>query len=535
MPGFPKAMNPESLVVNKEILSLLPGDVCRRHKVVPLDRIQNSLLVAMVNPGDAQALDDIRFMTALDVEPVPATERSVVEAIETHYPCERRAPEEPSRFDEGLDLLTKLETGTAGAAAPTEPDVGAVVDAAHDTDASSGESPVVRLVEAMLAQAVEQGASHAHFEPTGSGVRVRLRVDGLLRDVATLPLGLTLPVVSRLKILARLDIAERRLPQDGRITLKLANGRRAEAIVGTLPTSLGERIVLTLTGGQVRLTPIEELGFPLDDLEQLKQAACLPSGLVLIAGPPRSGRSTTQYSLLGYLNTGARCILTMEDPIAHLVDGINQVQVRGEVGYSYAVVLKAFVRQDPDVIMVQEIADAETATAVLQTSLEGCLVLGAVEAADAPAALLALVRLGAPAGLVASAVRFVVAQRLVRKLCDRCKVDEGLSALDQERLSALGKQGVPAGQRVFRAVGCSVCGHAGYRGRIPVAEMLLMSQRVRTAIADSAVADDLRAVAVGQGMRTFAGQALKRALSGETTLDECWRLMAASASDQARS
>ena len=503
-------MSADGLVVNREVLPLLPRTYCLERKLVPLDRIENTLLLAMANPGDSFAIDDVRFMTGFDVEAVPASETAVVQAIETHYAANDAPGEVSPLFKAGdaIDQFTDTEENPSDEPSEEPPP----------------DSGVVGLVNSILAGAVGEGASHVHFDPLESRLRVSYRVDGVLREVASHPTLVIPSVISRMKILSKLDIAERRLPQDGRLTIR-SKGRTIHASLCTLPTARGERIVVIILDQQAAPKPMDELGFLPGDVERLKQAVRLSSGLVLVAGPRRSGRSTTIYSVLSDVDGGARCILTAEDPIACLMEGVQQTQIKDALGYSYATALKAFMRQDPDVIMIQEIRDLETADAVLQAVLDGYLVLSAVEAVNAPSALLTLLQLGARPAFVGSAVRFVLAQRLVRKLCECCKAEYTPS---KDQLDRLSMSGVPSARdaQFLRGAGCAACGQTGYRGRLPVCEILTPLEGLKAALLTSPSPGQARKIAVDEGMTTLGQNALRQAIEGKTTLDEYWRVIA---------
>lgn len=467
-------MDPDSLFNNKAVLALVPKSICLKYKVVPVDRIENVLLVATTNPKDLFPLDDIKFMTGFDVVPVQASEAAIMEAIDRMTGDDDGGTEDKSSEDDF-------------------------------SDSDSEPSPVIKAVNDAIVDALEQGASHIHFHPLEAGVRVSFRVDDVLREVAILPGRLAPAIVSRLKIMAKLDIAERRLPQDGRIGFRLKDGSTRSVVVNTLPTSRGERVVLAFDKPAVNRIAMSDLGFGPDVLERLKQAAQLTFGVVVIAGPPKSGRSTTLYSMLDYLNNGSRCILTAEDPIAYALDGIGQIEVNASAGLDYAALVRAILRHDPDAIMVRDTRDRETTNVVLEAASQH-LVLTSVEADDARHALPALIGLGGSPQLVASAVRLVLAQRLVRRICDDCKADDPASQEALARLSAMGVA-VPAGARFFQGAGCPACAGTGYRGRLPIGEVLTPPEA------------DL--------VTTFAAQTLQAALAGKTTMDEYWRMIAA--------
>jgi type II secretory ATPase GspE/PulE/Tfp pilus assembly ATPase PilB-like protein len=391
-------------------------------------------------------------------------------------------------------------------------------------DGSLDVSPAIKALNGAIDDAVDQGASHIHFQPLESGLRVSFRVDDVLREVAILPGMLTDVIVGRLKKIAKLDVSERRQPQNGRIVLRVKDGSTRRIMVCTLPTSRGERVVLAFDKPAVDRIAMNDLGFAPDVLERLKQTAQLTFGVVLIAGPQRSGRSTTLYSILDYMNDGNRCILTAEDPMAYALDGIGQVQVDASLGCDYAALIRAILRHDPDVIMVRDIRDRETADAVLQ-SAGTHPVFCSVEANGAPQALLALIRLGGSPQMVASAVRLVMAQRFVRRLCENCRADDPASNETLARLSSMGVS-VPADAKLSKGSGCQACRQTGYRGRLPIGEILTPSEAVRAALLKEVSGPELRKVAAGDGMTTLAAQTLNAAVAGRTTIGEYWRMVA---------
>jgi type IV pilus assembly protein PilB len=486
-------MDPDGLSINNAVLGLVPKETCRKYTLIPLDRIERTLMVAIADPGNIFALDDIKFMTGYDVVPVEASEASILAAIERLH-----GPPDPE--DDGVETI---DDGPIDAAPP---------------------APVVSIVNRLLTDAIEQDASDVHLQPTETGLRVSFRIDGVMRDCAALPRKVVDPLTSRLKIMAKLDIAERRLPQDGRIVLKLPDGRKKTFRMATLPTLWGERLVLHLPDHKRRV-PMAELGFSPEALDRLTRAVQLPSGLVVIAGPAGSGRSTTRYAIVDALNTGARSILTAEDAVELSLDGVGQVQLSPNIGMTPAAALRSFARHDPDVVMLCRIPDEETANIALELASNGVAVVSSLDADGAPAALLALAGLGCSPAVLASKVRCIFAQRLVRKLCERCKAEAPVSRDQLDSLRAAGIE-VSPGSRLWEARGCPACRHTGYRGRLPIAEVLTCAGEVKAALMKGASAPELRTAAVADGMLTFAGQAAHAAISGQTTIDECLRLIA---------
>lgn len=504
-------MKEKRLVVQDDVLSLLSEESCREWRLVPLERVGQTLRVAMANPTDVSTIDRVRFATGFKVEPVPATEEAIDRAISSHYVA-LSAGKSPS---EGPSIIVD------DAGEPTVPteEVGETPDDLFDPGS------IVKTLDGFLARAVEDRASHVHFDPLDRSLRVRFRVEGLLRDEGSIPAGPpAAALVSRLKIMAQMDVAQRRLPQDGR--LKIDHGRRSvEARVHALPTARGERVVLSLTDPGGTLGRLEDLGFRAEDLARLQGLVGRSSGLFLIAGPRRSGKSTTLYSLMDYYARTDHCVLTAEDPVIRLVTGVGQTPVNHDIGLSAGVALAAFSRQDPDLVLVPRITDSDTLLVAARTSLDVCPVVTSLESRDAPGGLLALLRLGAPTALVAEAVRMVFAQRLVRRLCDVCKLPREGSAGDLDDLS-LPIERPGEAPVVFEASGCPVCSGTGYRGRIPVCEILAVTDAVKSASRDEIGYEELKATAEKEGLESYAHNTLQRVLEGVTSVSEYRRIEA---------
>jgi len=527
----------------ERIVRLLPEECCRRYAALPVGLEGHTLTIAIPNPSNVFALDDIKFLTGFQVKALPAPEEAIRAAIDKIFGPRARAGDDslPDLADGTPDDLSSLseigleddnalaveETGDTGEGGATGP---ANVADGFDESGSADEAPVVKLVNVLLADAIAKGASDIHIEPVRSGLRVRYRIDGLLLEAMTVPLKMQMSVTSRLKILARCDIAERRLPQDGAIDLKIA-GRTVHLKVFILPTGTGERAVIRVVDKGSLALDLDRLGFSPADLERIERAIHQPSGLVLVTGPKGSGAKSTLYSLLARLNGPETCILTAENPIEYGFDGIGQVQVKEELGYTYGAALSAFAEQDPDVVMIQELRDAEVARAAVQMALDSCLVLTSVAAEDAAGGLAKLAELGVEPTLLGTAASLVIAQQGIRKLCDRCKVAytpsrdqlEKSRTWSAARRSAAGKQAAGT-VTLYSRGGCQSCSGTGYKGRLLVYEILEISERVREAILTGARRSDIRTIAVEEGLTTMAENALARALEGATPLEECLRV-----------
>ena len=476
-----------------EALALLPRDLAVRTRCVPWSLEGRDLLVATADPTDVHALDQVSFKPGLRVKPAVVPESDLQAALDRYYPADEHAA---FASDETLTLADQL-------AIVDEVDVEAGVTSEDDLARAAQAAPVIRLVNAIFADAIRAGASDIHIEPQQKGVMLRYRVDGALRPVITMPKRSQAKVVSRIKIAAHMDIAERRKPQDGRTRVVLG-GAAYDLRVSTLPTADGEKVVLRILPQDRGRLDLASLGFDADVLAQLQGLLRRPQGLLLVTGPTGSGKTSTLYAALNFLLDTATNIVTIEDPIEYRLPGINQVAVSEKTGLSFAVGLRAILRQDPDVVMVGEIRDLDTAQVAFQAAQTGHLVLATLHTNDAPGTITRLVDLGVPAYLVASSVIGVLAQRLVRRVC-ACHV----SAPDGSVL----------------ANGCEACGHTGYRGRLAVHELMRLTAPVRRAVREQADTDELRELARQQGLRTLHEDGMRKVAAGLTTREELERIV----------
>ena len=502
-------------------IALLPAATARKYETVPLSRTGAALAVAMSDPANVFAVDDIEFMTGCRVEPVVATQAAVAAAVERYY------GEGPGRG--GASDLGESRLALAAKALEEIPDIGGgleVVEEAEEVDVTaaetqSGETPVVRLVNAVLASAIQKGASDVHFEPYEKRYRIRFRIDGVLYEVMEPPLKYRDTITSRLKVMARLDIAERRLPQDGRIKLRLnADGaaREIDFRVSCLPTLHGEKIVLRLLDRGKLMLDMTRLGLEAESLRRLEEAIRRPWGLVLVTGPTGSGKTSTLYSAISRLNTADANIMTAEDPVEFNLAGVNQVQTRESTGLTFAVALRSFLRQDPNVILVGEIRDLETAEIAIKAALTGHLVLSTLHTNDAAGTIHRLVNMGIEPFLVAGAVSLVCAQRLVRRICAECAEDEPTSP---PALEAIGFGGDEASRVVpRRGAGCERCHGRGYRGRIGLYEVMAVTDRFGELVREGASAATLRRHAIEGGMVTLRASGLRKIAAGLTSIEE---------------
>ena len=504
--------------IDPEALKLIPMETAARHQVLPLARVGSSLTLAMADPTNVFALDDIKFLTGLNIEPVLVSEIEIEKVIQSH--C--GSAEDIERQKELDDLVSFIDEGTAGSVELEAEDEDTLNLAALEKAAE--EAPVIRLVNYILTDAVRRNASDVHLEPYEKEYRVRYRIDGLLQNIMTPPTKLRDAITSRVKIMAKLDIAEKRLPQDGRIILKMMHQSRKKQLdlrVSVLPTLHGEKIVMRLLDKENLRLDMTKLGFEPESLEKFQRAIFKPYGMVLVTGPTGSGKTNTLYSSISQLNKTETNIMTAEDPVEFQLPGINQVHVKEQIGLTFAAALRSFLRQDPNIILVGEIRDFETAEIAIKAALTGHLVLSTLHTNDAPSTISRLVNMGIEPFLVATSVHLICAQRLVRRICGDCKVVDPISpdVLTEAGLSAQ----EAATARLYKGAGCNTCGNRGYKGRLGLYEVMEINDALRDMILTGASAMDLKRKAVEDGMVTLRRSGLTKAMAGITTLEEVVR------------
>ena len=478
---------------------LLPDALARRYRAIPIGERDGKLLVAMSDPANVYALDDIRTITNRDVQPVVATAADVEQAIQKFAGMDGQVEALASQASE------QLETDD------------------EQLEAALEEAPIVKLVQAIMTQAVGDRASDVHIEPTERDVRVRFRVDGVLHDVMHSPKNIQGGLISRLKVMADLNIAEKRVPQDGRISMRVG-GRTLDLRVATLPTVYGEKIVIRVLDKSQALLRLEDLGFSDDAYKRFSASFSKPYGAILVTGPTGSGKSTTMYATLNILNEEDRNIITVEDPVEYRLDGVNQMQVNPKAGLTFASALRSILRADPDIVLIGEIRDKETATIAIEAALTGHLVLSSLHTNDAASAISRLVEMEVETFLVASAIDCVVAQRLFRVLCERCK--EAYKPEHAELLAAGYPEWlIPEIETLYRPTGCSACSNTGYRGRAGLYEVMPMTEEIQRLTVDRASADELRKTAIEQGMMTLRDDGLEKARMGRTSIGEIARVV----------
>jgi type IV pilus assembly protein PilB len=501
--GVP-AISLKDFDVDDEVLKLIPKGTAEKHQVVPVNRAGSSLIVAMSDPSNIFAIDDIKFLTGYNVEVVVASEQAIKEAIERYY------------ADKGPDLDAVMQGFDDSEVAVVETD-GDDMNSV-DLEQSAGEAPVVKLVNLILLDAIKKGASDIHVEPYEKDFRVRFRMDGTLYEVMKPPMKLRAAIISRLKIMSELDISERRLPQDGRIKLKLGKGKEMDFRVSICPTLFGEKVVMRLLDKSNLQLDMTKLGFEERQLRDFMEAIDRPYGMVLVTGPTGSGKTTTLYSALSKLNEVAWNISTAEDPVEFNFFGINQVQMHEDIGLNFAAALRSFLRQDPDIIMVGEIRDFETAEIAVKAALTGHLVLSTLHTNDAPGTISRLLNMGIEPFLVTASLNAIVAQRLCRKLCEDCKKPAQVE--DQALLDA----GFPAEElgtfQVFEPGGCRSCNDRGYKGRVAVYEVMPLWDGLKELVIQGSSTAELKQEAIRLGFQTLRMAALHKVKIGMTSLAE---------------
>jgi type IV pilus assembly protein PilB len=537
--------------INPAVIKHIPADVAQKYRIMPINRTGATITIAMVDPSNIFAIDDIKFMTGYNVEAVVATEGAIVEAIKKYYGSAAKAlvasksggvaQSAQAREEKKISLDAKdyaMDDTAEESSFVDDIDTGGEVDVddfdnlVHGAvdeleviedeklDALSGEveAPIVKLVNGILLRAAKAGVSDIHIEPYEKKFRVRYRLDGVLKTVMGLPLKIRNAIISRIKIMSQLDIAERRLPQDGRIKLKMSKSKVMDFRVSVLPTLFGEKIVMRLLDKSNLQLDMTKLGFDEDQLKDFKDALGKPFGMVLVTGPTGSGKTTTLYSALSELNTDSENIMTAEDPVEFNLMGINQVQMKDEIGLNFAAALRSFLRQDPDIIMVGETRDYETAEIGVKAALTGHLVLSTLHTNDAPSTINRLLNMGVEPFLVSSAVILIVAQRLVRKACQNCKKPQKLpvetfieAGFDPEEAKTIVS---------YRGEGCDICNQTGYKGRVALYEVMPLKDEIKELILQGASVFDLKKAAVNGGMKTLRASGLLKVKSGLTSLEE---------------
>ncbi len=500
--------------IDEETLALVPKEVALKHLCIPVQKAGGSLIVAMSDPTNIYAIDDLKFLTGLNIEPVVSTDTAIEAAIERSY-------EEVEQVRDYSEVLGNMELDEIDVADAGGDDFDAV-----DSENEAGQAPVVKLCNLILINAINKGASDIHVEPYEKGYRVRYRVDGVLQHEMNPPLKLRNAITSRFKIMANLDIAERRLPQDGRIKIRMSGGREMDFRVSTLPCLFGEKIVLRLLDKENLQLDMTKLGFEGKPLADFKSSIHKPYGMCLVTGPTGSGKTTTLYSALSELNNDDVNISTAEDPVEFNLEGINQCQMHDDIGLNFAAALRSFLRQDPDIIMVGEIRDFETAEISVKAALTGHLVLSTLHTNDAPSTVNRLLNMGVEPFLVTASVNMIVAQRLARKICGDCKVEDPEKIVETLVDAGMNQKEAKA-CKVMKGKGCNTCADTGHKGRVALYEVMVLTPSLKDLILQGASTTEIKEEAIRGGMATLRRAGLNKIGEGVTTLKEVTRVTAA--------
>jgi len=510
--GVP-AINLSYFEIDPAVVKLIPFETAKRYQILPLSRVGASLTIAMVDPTNVFAMDDIKFMTGFNIEPVVASESSILAGIDKAYGATKE--EDLEAVMQSMSEMTDSDVELASEQQEME---------LSELEKAADEAPVVKLVNVILGDAVKRGASDIHIEPYEKEFRVRFRIDGVLQSIMSPPMKLRDAITSRLKIMSKLDISEKRLPQDGRIMLKMNVGGRKKQLdfrVSTLPVLWGEKIVLRLLDKENLRLDMTKLGFEQESLTKFEKAILKPYGMVLVTGPTGSGKTNTLYSSISRLNQPDTNIMTAEDPVEFQLGGVNQVQMKEQIGLNFAAALRSFLRQDPNIILVGEIRDFETAEIAIKAALTGHLVLSTLHTNGAPETITRLMNMGIEPFLVATSVHLICAQRLVRRICKDCS--EPVDVPPQTLIDAGFTPEESKTVKIQKGKGCSVCNNSGYKGRAGLYEVMEVDDEIRELVLVGASAVELKKKAIERGMITLRRSGLIKVAAGMTTLEEVAR------------
>ncbi|MFT6627876.1 MAG: type IV pilus assembly protein PilB [Flavobacteriales bacterium] len=507
--GVP-SINLEDFEITPEVINMVPREVASRHLCIPINRAGGTLIVALVDPSNLTAIDDLKFLTGYSIEVVVASEVQIRDSIDKYYGG--------NQTDSADELFREFDIDSIGEDDEDEEST------ANDLTAASEAGPIVRLVNMILVDAIKRDASDIHVEPYEKEMRVRYRIDGVLYETMKPPLKLKNALASRIKIMSRLDIAERRLPQDGRIKLKLGDNKEMDYRVSVLPTLFGEKIVMRLLDKSNLQLDMTKLGFETGPLDDFKEQIHRPYGMVLVTGPTGSGKTTTLYSALAELNKTSENISTAEDPVEFNLPGINQSQMQESIGFNFAAALRSFLRQDPDIIMVGEIRDFETAEIAVKAALTGHMFLSTLHTNDAPSTISRLLNMGIEPFLVTASVNLVLAQRLARRVCGECSEEYEPEAEEMRELQVPDE--LIEGITLKRGTGCKRCNETGFKGRVALYECMVMSDELKEYVLQGYSSAELKSEAIRLGMKTLRQAAVTKLLEGTTTPSEVVRCSA---------
>lgn len=487
--------------LNTTIVQLIPQDIARKFNVIAVSKIAKTLIVAISNPNNIYVLDAIKFITGCNIQPVISPESVIAKSIDAYYEDKGALDSIIAEIDDELEVVDVSEDEIEES----------------DLQAQVQDKPLVKLVDSIIADAIRQGASDIHFECYEKRIRVRYRIDGTLQERAPIPFKYRAAIISRMKIMADLDISERRLPQDGRIKIKIKE-RTVDLRVSVLPTIFGEKVVMRILDPKSLMVDLTKLGFPELALDNFQKAIESPYGMILVTGPTGSGKTTTLYSALKTLNKTDVNIMTAEDPVEFNFDGINQVLVKSHIGLTFAAALRSFLRQDPDIVMVGEIRDGETADIAIKAALTGHLVFSTLHTNDAPSTINRLIDMGTPSFLVAASTRLIMAQRMVKKICTYCKKEEEVTPEVLEKLELNQEQS--KGLKVYKGAGCNECNGTGTSGRTGIFEVMPISPVIEKMIIQGVSSTEIRTQAITEGMITLRMAALEKMIKGDITLEQ---------------
>lgn len=492
----------DNYMIDPKVAEVVPESLARKYELIPISKIENRLTCAMVDPWNVFALDEVRMKTNMIIEPAVATESEIKKAINQCYGAKGSME----------DLIKSIDEDKLGVKAAKDMDIKKLKGVVE-------EPIVIKLVNLIIMKAVKEGASDIHIEPEEETLKTRLRVDGMLHEIESPPKHLQSAIISRIKIMANLDIAERRVPQDGRFTTKM-EGKQIDVRVSCIPTIYGENVVMRLLDASTAMLTLEHLGFSKQMLERFHKLIIRPHGIILVTGPTGSGKTTTLYASLDKINSPEKNIITIEDPVEYKLAGIRQIQVDEKVGLTFAGGLRSILRQDPNIIMVGEVRDLETAEITIQAALTGHLVFSTLHTNDAPSAITRLIDMGVEPFLVSSSVIGVLAQRLVRRICDACKKEHTPTQEELKDIGLLGDNKI----KFYKGEGCPKCMNSGYKGRVSIYELMIPDEKIHNAIVAKAPAEEIRKFARAAGMITLMEDGIEKVKAGMTTVEEVLRV-----------
>jgi len=501
-------INLSKFKISKEVIEIIPKTIAKKYSIIPISKMGKTLTIAMLDPLNVFATDDLKSATGYEIRPVIATEKDILNAIDQYY----QESFDMKEILKDIDIKESAEKKKVN-----------LEKLLRETE----EAPVVKMVNVVLAQAIKEKASDIHIEPEDKALRIRYRIDGILYERLSPPKKLQAAIISRIKIMSNLDIAERRLPQDGRMRIVL-NNREIDFRVSILPIVFGEKAVLRILDKSSLTLDLGKLGFGEKELEIFTESISKPHGMILLTGPTGSGKTTTLYSALSKINSPTKNIITVEDPVEYQLKGINQVQARPDIGLTFAGGLRSILRQDPDIIMVGEIRDLETADIAIKSALTGHLVFSTLHTNDAPGAITRLIDMGIEPFLLSSSLIMVAAQRLMRKICENCKEEVNLQEKSKENFARILQEPISkiSDLTIYKGKGCELCNNTGYKGRVAVVEILKIDDSIKQLIMDKATAGEIKETAVKGGMRTLQQGGISLIKNGTTTIEEVLRVTA---------